>query len=57
MNNLIKVKNLNTQYSKITVKKTFDEGSSEAYRITKHIVSNQGNYPLAYWINYFTNEF
>ena len=55
--NEIKIKNLNGQYSEITVKEIFNNGALDAYRITKHIISNCGWFDLDYWINYFTNEF
>ena len=56
MKNCIRhIKTLNTQYSKIIVEQHPEPQCNRV--ISEHIVSNQGNYPLAYWINYFTNEF
>ena len=42
----VKVKNLNTQYSELIVVKP--NGT-----ISKHIVSNNGYRPLAFWIKKF----
>lgn len=49
MNKIIKTIHLNTQYSLIIIQK--DD------KITEHIVSNNGELPLNYWIEYFEKEY
>ena len=54
MKNKIKIIPWCTQYSRIRVTKTitgFDPVISE------HIVSNNGWFPLEFWVKYFTYEF
>ena len=61
--NEIKIKNLNSQYSKITVIKTLksfeypNDSFMSKEQITKHIISNRGWFDLDYWIYYFTNKY
>lgn len=66
--NKITVKNLNTQYSEITVEKDCkfcldtlglqmcDYCEGTGYDIKKYIVPNNGWFPLKYWIDKFKNE-
>lgn len=42
-NNNFIIKTLNTQYSEIIIKKPNG-------KLEKHLVSNNGNHPLEYWI-------